>query len=1084
MASVDGLTRTYYIGIKEERWNYAPSGRNLITGKNIAEDELASVFLLRGPRRIGSVYKKAIYREYTDQTYSKEISKPNWLGYLGPVLRGEVGDILIVHMKNFASRQYSLHPHGTLYEKDSEGALYPDGTSGTLKLDDAVPPGGNHTYTWAVKPEFAPAEGDANCLTWAYHSHVNSPRDVYSGLIGPLLTCKKGTLLPVPGNPTLLNRTDVARDFVLLFTVIEENLSWYLEENIQTFCSDPTGVDPDDEDFQESNKMHAINGYLYGNLPGLEVCLNETVAWHLIGMGNEVDIHSVSFLGHTLLNQGHRTDVISLFTASFVTANMVPVTPGKWLMGCLVNDHIQAGMQGFYQVLDCGEKKNSTEAPPTGRIRRYYIAAEEQLWDYAPLGIDTSNNLSLVDAGSQSEVFFGRQGGRLGGVYMKVRYVAYTNENFTSKVQQTAAERHLGILGPVIGAETGDQLMVTFMNKASRNYSMQPHGLQYDKAFEGASYQDGVPNDGALVRPGDIFTYSWRVREGPSPSDPACISYLYYSSSDPVQDTNSGLAGPLLVCRRGALNDSGSQMGVDKEFFLLFSAVDENLSWYLEDNIRRFGTRESDVENEDFMESNRMHGVNGLMYGNLQGLDLCLGDRVSWHVFGLGTEGDIHGIYFQGNTFQREGLNRDTLGLFPHTTVTVSMQPDSTGTFDVNCGTTHHYLAGMRQQYSVSQCGGQAAPQATAPPPVVQYFIAAEELEWDYSPSRTWELQLYNVAEEDSPGSIFVERGENRIGSRYKKVVYREYTNATFKTRKPRLPQDEHLHILGPLIRAEVGERVLVNFKNMATRPFSMHAHGVKTPAGQAMPVQPGGMQQYQWDFPERSGPGSSDPNCIPFPYYSTVDFVKDTASGLVGPLVVCRKGTLDQNRKRRDVDREFVLLFMVFNENISWFLKDNIQTYLNKDPGTFPITDEFVEGNQMHAINGKLYNNLQGLTIMQGEKADWYLLGMGGEMDLHTVHFHGQAFIYRTDQSHRADVYELFPGTSQTVEMIADNPGTWLLHCHIADHIYAGMETVFTIQNRTAPALQISLFGLRSADRGFMMTLTIGLCLLLSSLS
>lgn len=73
------------------------------------------------------------------------------------------------------------------------GALYPDGTSGAQKKDDGVPPGGNHTYTWTVKPEFAPAQGDSNCLTWAYHSHVIANKDISSGLIGALLTCKKGT---------------------------------------------------------------------------------------------------------------------------------------------------------------------------------------------------------------------------------------------------------------------------------------------------------------------------------------------------------------------------------------------------------------------------------------------------------------------------------------------------------------------------------------------------------------------------------------------------------------------------------------------------------------------------------------------------------------------------------------------------------------------------------------------------------------------------------------------------------------------------------------------------------------------------
>ena len=41
-----------------------------------------------------------------------------------------------------------------------------------------------------------------------------------------------------------------------MFSVVDENLSWYLEENIKTFCSEPEKVDTDNEDFQESNRMY------------------------------------------------------------------------------------------------------------------------------------------------------------------------------------------------------------------------------------------------------------------------------------------------------------------------------------------------------------------------------------------------------------------------------------------------------------------------------------------------------------------------------------------------------------------------------------------------------------------------------------------------------------------------------------------------------------------------------------------------------------------------------------------------------------------------------------------------------------
>lgn len=39
-------------------------------------------------------------------------------------------------------------------------------------------------------------------------------------------------------------------------TVFDENLSWYLDENIRTFTTAPNTVNKEDEDFMESNKMH------------------------------------------------------------------------------------------------------------------------------------------------------------------------------------------------------------------------------------------------------------------------------------------------------------------------------------------------------------------------------------------------------------------------------------------------------------------------------------------------------------------------------------------------------------------------------------------------------------------------------------------------------------------------------------------------------------------------------------------------------------------------------------------------------------------------------------------------------------
>ena len=101
--------------------------------------------------------------------------------------------------------------------------------------------------------------------------------------LGAMIICKKGTFKDN-------KHKDIDKDFVIMFTVMDENESWLLQKNIQEYC--PQFASADDEDFQESNKMHVINGYFYGNSPGLEMCNGDKVDWHMFGMGTEVDIHT------------------------------------------------------------------------------------------------------------------------------------------------------------------------------------------------------------------------------------------------------------------------------------------------------------------------------------------------------------------------------------------------------------------------------------------------------------------------------------------------------------------------------------------------------------------------------------------------------------------------------------------------------------------------------------------------------------------------------------------------------------------------------------------------------------------------
>ena len=112
------------------------------------------------------------------------------------------------------------------------------------------------------------------------------------------------------------------------------------------------------------------------------------------------------------------------------------------------------------------------------------------------------------------------------------------------------------------------------------------------------------------------------------------------------------------------------------------------------------------------------------------------------------------------------------------------------------------------------------------------YYIAADEVIWDYAPSGT------NMAEGRAFNDLekpWMEPGPHIAGRKAKKALYREYTDATFTTLKPRPAEWEHLGFLGPLIRAEVGDTIKVVFKNntkFAAASIRTASSTRKTPRG------------------------------------------------------------------------------------------------------------------------------------------------------------------------------------------------------------------------------------------------------------
>lgn len=108
----------------------------------------------------------------------------------------------------------------------------------------------------------------------------------------------------------------------------------------------------------------ALNGFLFGNFPEPEMCVGESVSWHLFGMGNEIDIHSIYFYGNTFITRGHRADVVNLFPATFLTTEMIVENPGKWMITCQVSDHLQGKTGG-----DCGEARDGAVLPDHGALK-------------------------------------------------------------------------------------------------------------------------------------------------------------------------------------------------------------------------------------------------------------------------------------------------------------------------------------------------------------------------------------------------------------------------------------------------------------------------------------------------------------------------------------------------------------------------------------------------------------------------------------------------------------------------------------------------------------------------------------------
>ena len=345
------------------------------------------------------------------------------------------------------------------------------------------------------------------------------------------------------------------------------------------------------------------------------------------------------------------------------------------------------------------------QPPDPAKTRHYYIAAEPQLWDYAPLGQDP-----ICGKPFPPPVQVNRRGG-------KIRYVQYTDASFQAKVIETP---RLGLLGPVLRGTVGEFLSITFLNRGGRPLSMHPHGVKYDKDSEGSHYEPR-PGLGAAVAHGAKFTYVWQLDEhsGPLPGEPASRGWLYHSHVDGDEETGLGLVGFIVVTDPMRARPDGTPNDTDREMAALFMLHDESGVGAAAREAAEYGAVGMNVpqltwtEVQERTEQGIRSAINGYIFGNAPGLEMNQGERVRWYLFALGSEQDFHTAHWHGLRVIEEGRRRtDVVELLPASMKVADMVADNPGSWLFHCHVADHMMEGMFARVTVHAEGAKQISRA------------------------------------------------------------------------------------------------------------------------------------------------------------------------------------------------------------------------------------------------------------------------------------------------------------------------------------------------------------------------------------
>lgn len=247
----------------------------------------------------------------------------------------------------------------------------------------------------------------------------------------------------------------------------------------------------------------------------------------------------------------------------------------------------------------------------------------------------------------------------------------------------------------------------------------------------------------------------------------------------------------------------------------------------------------------------------------------------------------------------------------------------------------------------------------------------------------------------------------------------------------------------GPEIRVREGDLVRIELNNELPVPTTIHWHGLFVPnamdgvAGlNQAPVAPG--ESFTYEFVAKPA-GTRW-------YHSHTDPAVQVPMGLYGAFIV------EPNPAPRLYDREQTLIVTEWDMELTPGVA----------AGTEPAgpRDRTLRGGEQGAdlflINGKMHGGIPPIGIAEGEMILLRLINAGARP--HPIHIHGHNFrIVATDGNPvppaaqmTKDTVLIGPAERYDLELFGDNPGVWMVHCHIEHHMANGMMTTLWYDGAT----------------------------------